>query len=294
MKKNPFQCKKQQETTIEKVIQGVLAEECEESTDKNTEDLDKTEEVSAVNETDVLKALQTHKKEQKILSEIPLNYIYNYTQVVSADEEIKNRLEETVKNLLYYQVPESHMFKKESSSVYNSIFVSWRQGLTELFSEYRRANTQGSKFSFYVYSDKLVYYFHTNKYNGCDKPCCHKAGYSLYISAKNMKTTDILERFESNFVQSGDEFYLSGKEVLFILDTILNTQVSTIQSLPLVLSKYPFVNSILKKPTYTVRSENRSGKKAFRIIIKGWIITTDIAFVNLSTQIEMKHIDLMK
>ncbi|OAG30820.1 hypothetical protein NEIG_00304 [Nematocida sp. ERTm5] len=291
MKKNPFQCKKQKENTLEGAIHEAISGVKPEPEKQIAEPLIKTIEPVQINEAEILKTLIDQKAKEKQGRIILSNYIYNHIKLLT-DEKTKTDFETTMGSLLYYQTPETHTIKKENSTAYASIFVNWREGLAGLFAEYRKANTKKTEFSFYAYSDGIVHYFHTNECGGCVRPCCaNKSGYSLFIISDSQNPKEI---YESEFIQNGSEWYLSGRGVLFILDTLLNTQASSVCALPLVISKYPFLNGILKKPSFSIRSENRSGEKMYRIAIKGWIITSDILFVNSSHWYEMKHVEQTK
>lgn len=290
MKSNPFQAKSTGRVTIEAVLNTVFDGNTPEQIEKSKENLFIKEEKHEIDERILLNKLSVRREPEKKKPLLDSCSIFNFVKG-SLEESTKIFIESRIDSFVYYQAPESHRIKKEESEAYNFIFLNWRKGLTGLFAEYRRANTKKTDFSFYVYADKAVYYFHTNKYSGCTSPCCiNNTSYALLVRSDE-DSLNIL--FDSNFKRDTEGYYLSGRSVLFVLDSILNTQASTVCSLPFVLSKYPFTNGIITKPEISIKPEKHRNTKTYRIMIKGWIISRDILALNEAIQLEAKQTDNM-
>ncbi|KAI5189178.1 hypothetical protein NEMIN01_0344 [Nematocida minor] len=288
MRLNPFQAKTAPSSSIHAALSSVFNTAEPERPAKKEKIEEVTEETAEIDEKNILSALATHKKEEIKEPWLSPSSICNFLRA-SVDEITKNSLEEKLGSLLYYQTPETHKIKKDSSDAYSAIFNNWRKGLSGLFAEYRKANAKKSDFSFYAYSDKTVYHFHTNGYNGCVHPCCEDAViYSLHVLPTDKSLNDL---FDSKFKKDKQGCYLSGRSVLFILDTIINTEASTVCALPLILSKHPFINSILTKPAVVIKSEKRSNNSMYRVSMKGWALTEDILMLNAAMHLEAKQTD---
>ncbi|KAH9387295.1 uncharacterized protein NEMAJ01_2191 [Nematocida major] len=289
MRKNPFGVKSQDTSTVESVICRVFDTGAVETVPEE-ETKQHPEKAKEIDEKTILDALGVYSLAEKAGSAVPETGIFNYVKA-SAEEAVKEALEKEVGKCVYYQTPETHLILREDSAAYNAIFRSWRKGLAGLFTDYRNANAAKKDFSFHAYSSGSVFFFHTSGYAGCSRICCKNNGsYALYVLAKD---ADIADLFESSFQRDGDEGWgLSGRAVLFVLDSIINTQASTVCALPLVLSKYPFENGIMTKPSLVVRPEKISHKKTYRILIKGWIASADIRTLSQAEQVEAKHTNL--
>lgn len=190
-------------------------------------------------------------------------------------ERQKEELEQRVGELVYYQTPETHTIRKESSPLYAAVFANWRKGVIDLFCQYRTFCFQGRAFAFLVHLEGVLCFFHTPGYNGCQQRCCEGEGrFALLVSGADDEHFLILE---SPFEKQASWFCLSGKSVLFVLDTIVNLQASLVHSLPFVLSKHFFFNSIATRPAVKLQAERNLSEKRFNVKIEGWVMSMDLA-----------------
>lgn len=271
---NPFSTPQQHEESVEQRMRRAIGSAPKaEKKRRKAEHPPARPEPQTIEENLVLGFLTAHPKDKAAEPPMKLFSICNKIRS-SVTETSKQQIEAYFEKTVYYQTPETHTVKKEASSAYALIFSNWRKGLSEIFSNYRRHSTQNEEFSFFVYLEGALCFFHTPRYKNCAFSCCKTPQvYSLLV-------TDADESFsilsENEFKREGAAFSLSGKSVLFVLDTIINMQVSSIRALPFVLSKYFFLNGIPSKPSVTFRAENSQGKKTFRMEIRGWTISSDI------------------
>lgn len=285
MRINPFQSKKSGNTSIQTALSNVFSTKEVEPLRKKQKKETPPEEVPNVDEEAVQNVLAKQKMPATKNPLLPSNSMYNYISA-SVGEPEKILLEKKLESTVYYQTPETHTIRKEEGHAYNYIFQNWRKGLSGLFAEYRKANAKNIEFAFYAYSDKIIYYFHTVGYKSCSYLCCaDSSSYALHA----ISTHSLSELFDSKFKQDKNGWYLSGRSVLFILDILINTQATTVCALPLIISKYPFTNGIITRPTIKIKPEKHLSKNTYRISINGWVLSEDILMLNRSIQLEAKQ-----
>lgn len=283
---NPFQKKNPISTDIHSVLSSVFSTKETEPAVKKENVKVSSHETAQIDDEAIHSILIGHRIPVPQEPLLPPTTMYNYINA-SVGEMEKTLLKQKMETFQYYQTPETHTVTKEDSLAYSTIFQNWRKGLSGLFANYRKANASKSGYAFYAYSDRIIYYFHTVGYNGCTSLCCtDSSGYALYASS-NYSLSDV---FDSKFKRDSRGWYLSGRSVLFILDTIINAQASTVCALPLILSKYPFVNGIITKPEIKIKSEKHHSRKAYRVTVRGWVLSEDILMLNASSHLEAKQV----
>lgn len=203
-----------------------------------------------------------------------------FNQVSSAiNIEQKKEVEKIFASLMYYQSPETHLIRKEEGNSFSSIFLNWRRALTDLFSRYRSAVVQKKTFSFLVYIDGATCYFHVSGGSRCKNTCCSLEGYALYVSCKDKNHYVFSEK---QFEKDEGGFCLNGKGVLFILDMIINIEISSVQAIPFVLSKHLFFHGIVVQPSISFQAEKRTGDQIYKVSVKGWVMGSDVQLLNES------------
>lgn len=285
MKKNPFQTKTPGRTSIRAALSNVFNTKEIEPVVKKKKEETLVESSTVVDEEVLHSTLSVQKEKSEKEPLLSGNSMYNYINA-SVGETEKDLLRKKIECTVYYQTPETHTIRKEESGAYDAVFQNWRKGLSGLFAEYRKANTMKNDFSFCVYYDRTVYHFHTVGYNSCKSLCCKDSSiYALYAVSPH----SLSNIFDSDFKQDKMGWCLSGRSVLFVLDTIINAQATTVCSLPLVLSKYPFINGIVTKPLVVIKPEKHRNRRSFRVVVKGWVLSEDILMLNTSAQLEAKQ-----
>ncbi|KAI5189558.1 hypothetical protein NECID01_0581 [Nematocida sp. AWRm77] len=272
--KNPFRLHNEETDSATERLGNLLGELPKQTKkQKQAQGLPKEAAEKEVKENQILEYLSVPAKSTNVQALFCSHEIFNSVRA-EVNEEEKNALEKTLESLVYYQTPETHTIKKESSELYRTVFINWRKGVSEIFAQYRAFCSQEQPFAFFVYIDGVVCFFHTAGYNSCRNACClQKNRFSLLISGAEDTHFLILE---SDFQKQDGLFCMSGKSVLFILDTIINLQASSVHALPFVLSKHFFFNGIATRPTASIKAEKSLAEKLFNVRIDGWVMSMDL------------------
>ncbi|OAG31974.1 hypothetical protein NEDG_00449 [Nematocida displodere] len=270
MTTNPFQAH-QPKHSLEHCLGGVLGASLPRAPIEKTKPGTSPKQAPSLSEKALLQKLSVPARPKAPLSTPAAPSVFNAAKA-TLTPEAKAGIELTLKTLIYYQVPETHTVKKEEGNAFKTIFLNWRQGLAGVFAQYRKACINKEPFFFFAYTDGATCFFHTPGYQGCAHPCCSGKKYALSISGLDPQSSLLSD---GAFAEKSGVFYLSGPGVLFILDSILNTEASTIHPLPFIISKTPFLHGICTKPAISFRAEKSTVHQMFRASATGWMLGTD-------------------
>lgn len=292
MPKNPFQTENPKEISLHKRIERALGKSNtplnesvnDDSLSDSSNTTNKTNTTNTVKEEAILQRLSRRNEKEIKHSVIQPCMLFNRINATIALEQ-KKEIETSAGCSIYYQAPETHNITKENGKSFNCIFLNWRKALTDLFSRYRKACIHGQSFSFFVYTDEAICFFHVSGCNGCESICCGKKDkYALSIRCKDKNHYLFSEK---DFLSDGnDNFYLSGTGVLFVLDIIINFEASSVQALPFVISKHFFLNAISSQPQLFFHQLMQDKKPMYNLIIRGWLQGEDAQVLNNASNIK--------
>ncbi|KAI5187428.1 hypothetical protein NEHOM01_2170 [Nematocida homosporus] len=278
---NPFQARSVPDKSIESRLGQVLGSTLDQDYPKKvkTEESKIKTEVSLVtSEAEILKSLSVKREDKPKPDPIDRYSFFNLVKS-NVTEDQKKGIETVLQDRVYYHVPETESIRREEGSSFAAIFTNWRKALSGIFSEYRAACIQNKKeFAFMAYVEEALCFFHTAGYGGCSLLCCvEKKRYALRIACSDKDHSLLVEK---KFQSDKDGFYLAGTGVLFILDIILNFQASSVVPLPFILSPSFFFNGIASRPTVQCRAVKSAQAKTYRLVITGWVLSSDILLLN--------------